>query len=768
MKLENESTPTVSTGVTKSFAFAMEFNEASFRAYSSTTYTDAIRAVIRELSCNAKDAHVAAGNENTPFEIHLPTSHEPEFWIKDFGTGMDNEEIETLFAMYFGSNKRNSNRFIGALGIGSKSPFAVTDAYNVTSTKGGLTRLYAATVKNGMPHMEQVGETHVTPNAPNGVMVQFAVPEKDIWEFENKAKIALEFITPRPKMVNAPNFHAHEQTYIMKTDKWGLRKEARTAAHGYTARAIMGNVQYAVGEIDQSRTNSLQRKILEMPIDMFFPLGELNFATSREALQLTPKTIAAVLGMCDHIFNESIQTVKDKIDASPTLWEAQVMLFSLINNTSSSAVGGASMGGLISEALNKGKLFGKYKNFDFNEEHAVINTLAYNHIAVTSFTHNSRATKRSKKEPFFGMDQVTLRHQRTAAKTDPAVVTATRLQVTVEPKVMFIINDLTIPGDKYVHYHIQQSGDPRGKKVAYVIHKNERDTDVSHVVKNGKKLIADIGNPSITLMSELQTRYARFFAAVRTPGQSRKSRQIAVFKDEIGAKHRYTNTGWTKAWREATEDEMALDKKFYVVVDKQVATDTKFADAWKLEEFIGNVRSSGKFGISDDTPIFGVKRGHKVLKNNTGEYVELMTYVFSKAVKIMTPQKTLALSLYLKPFSDDAMGLLDYLAKEQPLTLSPVQQFAVALAEAKGIKESNWDSFRKVLDFCEERGKYTPGMVVDFNAKWRQIKAGYPMLEFVSGWHSNDKRTRPILVEYVKLVDSQNHEALAKAAASNS
>ena len=55
----------------------------------------------------------------------------------------------------------------------------------------------------------------------------------------------------------------------------------------------------------------------------------------------------------------------------------------------------------------------------------------------------------------------------------------------------------------------------------------------------------------------------------------------------------------------------------------------------------------------------------------------------------------------------------------------------MALAEAKGIRMDDWAPFKYVLNFCEGRGKYTPGLVVDFNEKWAEIKKGYPMLQFI-------------------------------------
>ena len=765
MKFETEKSPTSTHGMEKSRAFRFEFNETMFKMLSSTTYSDPIRAVIRELACNSSDAHVMAGNEKKPFEIHLPTSHEPEFIIRDYGVGMDGDEIDELFAMYGGSSKRNSNDTIGALGIGSKSPYAYTQMYNVVTTKNGVTRTYVAHVENGMPRLTLSG-VHQTPDAPNGVTVQFPVKEKDIWEFHNKAKIALEFFEPMPK-VNDSGFAPHKQSYILKTDQWGLRKEARTAAHGYTCRAIMGKVQYQVGGIDESRTNSLQKKILEMPIDMFFPLGSLEFATSRETLQLSEKTIAAVLGMCDKIVEEAIQQVKDKIDACKEVWEAQLLLFSLLNETKNTYGNSAGMSELIKEALQKGRLYGQYKNFVLNEQHAVVNMLAYSNIHVTKFEYNSRAQKRSKKEPFIAPDPKTLKEDKRIAKAtgDPLVIARNRFEITVKPDVLFVINDTDKPGDKYIHYLVQESG---SRKTVLMVHRPKgTETELASMLKNAKKLMADIGNPPVKMMSELVVAYAPIFAQRRPTGSRGQARQIAVLKSSLESRRRYTQKGWTKAWRTPEDAEIVPgNKKYYVVIEKLVATECGFDDAWDLREFVDYVVSSGKFGIDRSTPIFGVRKNNKVLKNNNGEWVELTQHVYDRVNEIMTPQKTLALSLHLTPFNDDMHELLNYLASKQPLTNSPAQCFAVALAEAKGVRFDNWSAFKWVLNVCSARGKYSEGDTVDFNEKWQAIKKGYPMLEFVGSY--SVRGNVKTLVDYIRQVDEQNfREANALAAASN-
>jgi len=753
----------------ESRALSFEFNETMFDMMSSKTYTDPIRAVIRELACNAKDAHVVSGNDQ-PFEIHLPTTHEPWFEIKDNGTGMNNDEINSLFSLYGGSNKRNDNRTIGALGIGSKSPYAYTKLYTVVSTKDGVTYTYTFHVQNGKPTLSP-GKVHETPDAPNGLTINFAVKESDIWEFENKAKTALEFITPLPK-VNVKNFLPHKQSYVIQTPVWGLRREARTAHHGYTARAIMGNVQYQVGNIDESRTNSLQRKILEMPIDMFFELGDLDFAASRESLQLTPKSIAAILKMADSIVDDTIAQVREKIDACQNVWEAQVLLFSIVNQTSGSAIGGSSMGKLIEQAITDGKMWGQYKNFNFIDSIAAFNALDYNHVAMTQFKHSPRSgAKRAKKDVIYGMTQSALRQLRQSAKTDASVTPANRHEIEVKPNVVFVINDTTVAGDKYLHYHIHESRHSGKTLTVYMIHRNERDADPALVTKNGKKMLATLGNPPSILLSTLVTEYAAIFAARRPAGGGgRKSRQIAILNEDIGEKRAYTQKGWSKAWRQPSDAEMTEDTKFYVVLDKMVATDAKFENAWKLREFVTQVQRAGRFGLTHDTPVFGVKRGHKVLKNNTGEYVELMSHVFSRVNKVMNPVKTLSLSLYFKPFNDNADELLKYLAAKKPLADdSAIQQFALALDEAKGVKEHNWGAIKWVLDFASERGKYTQSMVMNFNDQWQKVRKLYPMLQFVDNYTIRRSEHRDTLIDYIKTVDSQILiAALAKGAASNS
>ena len=66
---------------------------AMFSILSDKMYTNKIEAVVREVSCNASDAMKAAGKEDVPIQVQLPTIFEPWFSVKDTGLGLSDEEI---------------------------------------------------------------------------------------------------------------------------------------------------------------------------------------------------------------------------------------------------------------------------------------------------------------------------------------------------------------------------------------------------------------------------------------------------------------------------------------------------------------------------------------------------------------------------------------------------------------------------------------------------------------------------------------------------
>ncbi|MCC5613423.1 hypothetical protein LC612_43805, partial [Nostoc sp. CHAB 5834] len=142
-----------SQGVLSTSKFDFAKNAHMFRLMSSGIYSDKITAVLREIGCNAYDAHIAAGISDVPFIVKLPTALDPEFYIQDFGPGLSNAAMFDLYTVYGMSDKQKNKEQTGAFGLGSKSPFAYTlenpdgsDGFTVESAHEGVKRVYTCYV----------------------------------------------------------------------------------------------------------------------------------------------------------------------------------------------------------------------------------------------------------------------------------------------------------------------------------------------------------------------------------------------------------------------------------------------------------------------------------------------------------------------------------------------------------------------------------------------------------------------------------------------
>ena len=95
--------------------FTLETNESMIQMLTQSVYKDPILAVIREWSTNACDACIA-GDKPVKFDVHLPTPEDSTFFVRDYGTGLAEEDVVGLFSTLGASTKRNSNLYNGTLG----------------------------------------------------------------------------------------------------------------------------------------------------------------------------------------------------------------------------------------------------------------------------------------------------------------------------------------------------------------------------------------------------------------------------------------------------------------------------------------------------------------------------------------------------------------------------------------------------------------------------------------------------------------------------
>ena len=89
MKIETTTGNVTSIGaIGASNNFSIAMNAKAFRLLSDTLYQDKIGSIVRELSCNALDAHVMAGKGDVPITIHVPDQFEPWLSFTDTGIGI--------------------------------------------------------------------------------------------------------------------------------------------------------------------------------------------------------------------------------------------------------------------------------------------------------------------------------------------------------------------------------------------------------------------------------------------------------------------------------------------------------------------------------------------------------------------------------------------------------------------------------------------------------------------------------------------------------
>lgn len=206
-----------------SHSFSIKHSAKAFQILSSGLYTNKIGSIVREIGTNALDAHKMSGKNTVPFYVQLPTIVEPNFAIRDFGTGMSEDDIYEIYSTYFSSTKSGSNDATGMFGLGSKSPFSYATMFSIISWFDGVKKSYIANIdQTGCPVVVKAFEE--PSDEPSGISVSMAVKIADISVFQKEVERQYEFFSPRPETNIPVNFV--DKTYLVRTPTFGVRKEA--------------------------------------------------------------------------------------------------------------------------------------------------------------------------------------------------------------------------------------------------------------------------------------------------------------------------------------------------------------------------------------------------------------------------------------------------------------------------------------------------------------------------------------------------------------
>lgn len=318
MKLNTETRDITRSGSFRETGFRIAANAKAFDILSSKLYTDTRLAIVRELSTNAYDAQVDAGNKDRPFDVHLPNTMEQYFSIRDYGTGMSQETVETVYTTYFESTRSSSNEFVGALGLGSKSPFSYTDQFTITSFFNGIEYTYSAFKgETGEPSIALLNQKPTTEE--NGVQIRINV---DYWvdgsNFARAAKDVYQFFNPRPNITGI-RLDFPEVKPLFSGPGYAMYSQADFPLPS-AASVVMGNVRYSVPNDIPMQVGSYGRLVI------FTTIGECSIAASREQLHVDSQTRTNLTNRMQMISNDINAQLKTAIDNETCLMNKLIAL----------------------------------------------------------------------------------------------------------------------------------------------------------------------------------------------------------------------------------------------------------------------------------------------------------------------------------------------------------------------------------------------------------------------------------------------------------
>lgn len=280
--------------------FGISNSPEFFNILSSTLYKDQILAVVREVLCNAWDAHIEAGCTDKPVQITLDSD---KFTIKDFGKGIHHDDMGLIYGTYGNSTKKNDGNQTGGFGLGCKAPFAYIDYFEVISCHEGTKTIYNLS-KSSQQAMGKPGIIPIAsvPTEDTGLTVSIRIKPSDYLRFKELVDRIVHNgdmnMAVNGKQVDTLGFDMNKGNYLIMKNRSFLDFNNRVMLR-------YGNVIYPVdssNEISQQHKEIAEHlKSLGHGYVIVFqaPPHSISVTPSRESLSMQEHTINTLQGLFD-------------------------------------------------------------------------------------------------------------------------------------------------------------------------------------------------------------------------------------------------------------------------------------------------------------------------------------------------------------------------------------------------------------------------------------------------------------------------------------
>lgn len=327
---DNSQTATSATlGGKATRAVTMVEDASLFMMLSSNLYSNQRLAVVREILCNAWDAHIEAGTIDKP--IYVTINENCDLIIMDSGTGIHDDFIEVVYGIYGGSTKKNDTKTTGGFGLGSKSPWAYTESFRVTSEHNGVKTVYNM-ARTCIENDGKPGILPVVGNLPtdrSGLTVEFRLDENDVDEIDEYIRaiakhgdMNVRYLNERdhatPTMLERLGMSDEPGSYNLDAEEWHYsymgnhRIYVRYGAVIYPALRTPGT-EKALEVIENFMDVVGYRRILVQAAP-----STLALTPSREALSSQKMTENGIVDICvnlvDQIEKEILEQIPDQME----------------------------------------------------------------------------------------------------------------------------------------------------------------------------------------------------------------------------------------------------------------------------------------------------------------------------------------------------------------------------------------------------------------------------------------------------------------------
>ena len=291
-------------------------------------YSDPVLAVIREYTANAVDAHAQAGKQGTPVIVRLPTAFNPVFEVEDEGPGLSVADTKRLLLGYgsSGDHKRTSNDYIGGFGIGCKCALSIVDQFTYTIWHGGMKRIWSSYKdEQGLSKADLVFEAVSERGSHTGVKVTVPVADSAKHQFHDRVQQALRYFSVTPTVEGLENgrkiskFSPIRSICVPSSFDSTIVFDSDSGVD--TPMIVMGGVGYPI-DFDKVFDGNMptDRRVLTSKTVIYAPVGTVQLAPSREALQYTLLTRKRIKDITEPLgpdrLKDTLQSLLKQCDTS--------------------------------------------------------------------------------------------------------------------------------------------------------------------------------------------------------------------------------------------------------------------------------------------------------------------------------------------------------------------------------------------------------------------------------------------------------------------